>query len=370
VATRATRQQFLVGIEFGRLITLLARHRGLSLARLRALGQLFAFGVVSSALTLIDSLRLRKRLAAVELRAAPIFIIGHWRSGTTLLQRLLARDPLLHSPTFFECVVPRGFVTGYALFSRQLGARLPATRAFDESPLGVDEPFEEEFALLKTTLCSPMLEDVFPADGARYGSDDGFDGDADAARRWGAALSDFARRLTLTHGKRLVFKSPANTFRVPLLRAVFPGAKFIHLHRHPCEVVASTLRMRAQLREHNALQEPPLPAPAAASVVGRLARAHAAAAEARGSCARRDFCDVALDDLQRDPLAAVAAVYRQLELPAFEAARPAMAGLLGSVGSQRQVHHLAPELAGRIQDECAAAFRYYGYSVGRGYGGT
>lgn len=299
MARRVTRLQFLVGIELGRLITLVARHR-VSPARLRALGQLLSFSVVASGLTLADSLRLRRRLAAVELRAPPIFVIGHWRSGTTLLQRLLARDPLLHSPTFFECLLPRGFVTGHALFARQLADRLPATRAFDESPLGVDEPFEEEFALLKVTLRSPMLEDVFPADAGRYGSDDGFDGDAQAARRWGAALSDFARRLTLVHGKRLLFKSPANTFRVPLLRAVFPGAKFIHVHRHPCEVVASTLRMRTQLREHNALQAPAHPAPAADAVVGRLARAHAAAAEARRSCEKSDFCDLALDDLQRD----------------------------------------------------------------------
>ncbi|MBC7803590.1 MAG: sulfotransferase [Candidatus Parcubacteria bacterium] len=360
MAAPVTQLQFLVGIELGRLLTLLARHR-VSRARLRPLGQLLSFGIVSSALSLFDTLRLRARLASVALSAPPIFVIGHWRSGTTLLHRLLARDPLLHSPTFFECFLPRGFVTGYPLLARHFGQYLPPTRVFDAVPLGVDEPFEEEFALLKMTLCSPMLEDVFPADAGRYGDDDGFDGSERAAQRWAAVLSDFSRRLTLQHGKRLLFKSPANTFRVPLLRNAFPGAKFIHVHRHPCEVVASTIRMRTVLRQHNALQDLPTPAPSPAAVVSRLARAHAASAEARASCDPREFCDVALDALQADPTGTVAKVYQQLGLPGFEAARPALLETLGRLGSERNAHQLEPELARRVGDECAPAFSYYGY---------
>ena len=354
-----TRLQFLFGIELGRLLILVARHR-VSRRRLRPLGQLLAFGALASGLALFESLRLGRRLAAVRLTAPPIFIIGHWRSGTTLLQRLLACDPLLHTPTFFECAVPRGFITGHPLFARRLAPFLPATRAFDDAPLGVDEPFEDEFALLKLTLSSPMLEDVFPAD-ERLRSDDGFEGDSAAAQRWCDAIAGFARRLTLAHGRRLLFKSPANTFRVPLLRAAFPGAKFIHLHRHPAEVVASTLRMRASLRAHNALQEAPA-APDADAVIARLARAYAAGAAARADC------ELSLDELERDPLSALARVYRELGLEGFDSARPAMERLLQSVGSRRNPQALEPALAPKVEEQCAAAFRRYGYVSGSGSG--
>lgn len=353
-----TRLQFLFGIELGRLLALLARHR-VSRSRLRPLGQLLAFGTLSSAFSLLDSLRLGSRLAAVRLPAPPVFIIGHWRSGTTLLQRLLACDPLLYTPSFFECAFPRGFVTGHALFARRLAPFLPSTRAFDDAPLGVDQPFEDEFALLKLTLSSPMLEDVFPSDAAR--GDDGFDGNAAAGERWCVAFEEFARRLTLAHGKRLLFKSPANTFRVPLLRSLFPGAKFVHIHRHPCEVAASTLRMREALRSHNALQDAPA-APDGNAVVARLARAYAVAETARADC------ELGLDALQADPRGSLAAIYRQLGLPGFDAAWARMAELAERPGTHRLRQSLTPELQEKVEKECAAAFRRYGYVSGSGSG--
>ena len=355
-----TRLQFLFGIELSSLLKLLARHRGrVSGARLRPLGQLLAFGALASGLALVESLRFGRRLKEVQLPAPPIFVIGHWRSGTTLLQRLLACDPLLHTPTFFECAAPRGFITGHPAFARRLAPFLPATRAFDDAPLGVDEPFEDEFALLKLSLSSPMLEDVFPADAAR--GDDGFGRDAAAGQRWCVAFEEFARRLTFAHGKRLLFKSPANTFRVALLRTVFPGAKFVHIHRHPCEVAASTIRMREALRSHNALQEAPA-APEADAVVARLARAYAAAEAARADC------ELGLDALQSDPRGSLAAIYRQLELPGFDAAWPRMAELAARPGTQRLRQSLAPELQEKVEKECAAAFRRYRYVSGRGSG--
>src|SRR5262249_14864124 len=34
-----------------------------------------------------------RRLARTPIADAPVFILGHWRSGTTLLHELLTRDP-------------------------------------------------------------------------------------------------------------------------------------------------------------------------------------------------------------------------------------------------------------------------------------
>lgn len=43
--------------------------------------------------------------------------------------------------------------------------------------------------------------------------------------------------------QRLLIKSPVHTARVPLLRALFPKAKFIYIHRHPDEVLLSMAHM-------------------------------------------------------------------------------------------------------------------------------
>jgi len=42
---------------------------------------------------------------------------------------------------------------------------------------------------------------------------------------------------------RMLIKSPSHTFRVPLLRAAFPKARFVWIGRHTGEVLASNFRM-------------------------------------------------------------------------------------------------------------------------------
>jgi hypothetical protein len=52
-------------------------------------------------------------------------------------------------------------------------------------------------------------------------------------------LKLFAREVARTRRPVLVEKLPINNFRLPFLRAVFPDAKFIHLHRNGLEVARS-----------------------------------------------------------------------------------------------------------------------------------
>ena len=46
-----------------------------------------------------------------------------------------------------------------------------------------------------------------------------------------------------TAKQRLLIKSPVHTARIPLLRRLFPKAKFIYIHRHPDEVLLSMAHM-------------------------------------------------------------------------------------------------------------------------------
>src|SRR5579859_3454094 len=252
------RLQFLAGISTWQLLRLLCRHRfAVSRGCWRDLGQLFFVSLCVGICKLGDRLRLGRRIAATRVDLPPVFIVGHWRTGTTLLHKLLSLDPALHAPTFFECCVPRGFVSGAGWFKARVKANLPERRPFDAAPFGVDEPFEEEFVLAREALVSPMLEVVFPASGRRYRRHLTPDALSAAERgSWENTLLDFARRLTLVHGRRLLFKSPAHSFRIRQLRALFPGAKFIVLTRDPADVMASTLRLESLLIQHNALHEP------------------------------------------------------------------------------------------------------------------
>ena len=41
---------------------------------------------------------------------APVFVIGHWRAGTTLLHELLVRDPRHTYPNTYDCFGPNHFL--------------------------------------------------------------------------------------------------------------------------------------------------------------------------------------------------------------------------------------------------------------------
>src|SRR5262249_33511021 len=81
-----------------------------------------AAGRMLSGLQRLQDLRFRDALDEVEIRR-PIFILGHWRSGTTLLHELLALDDRLLSPTTFQCFNPQRFLLTRP--SRDAHARRP-----------------------------------------------------------------------------------------------------------------------------------------------------------------------------------------------------------------------------------------------------
>ena len=62
--------------------------------------------IINSSLKLIQDIVFGKRIRACVLDAPPIFIIGHWRTGTTHLHELLTLDDQFAAPTTLECFAP------------------------------------------------------------------------------------------------------------------------------------------------------------------------------------------------------------------------------------------------------------------------
>jgi hypothetical protein len=83
-----------------------------------------------------------------------------------------------------------------------------------------------------------------------------FDGENDEAlTSWRRALTYYLAKLSALHpGRRLLLKNPAHSARIPHLRAIFPGAKFIHIHREPSAVFQSTRKLYRNMLPRCALQ--------------------------------------------------------------------------------------------------------------------
>ena len=150
------------------------------------------------------------RSTARRSRHDPIFVIGHWRSGTTLLHELLVLDPRHTFADTYACFAPNHFLVSGWWMKPCLKMLLPSRRPMDNMAAGWDHPQEDEFALCNMGVPSPYLTIIFPNRPPQCQEYLDFRGvSAAGLERWKRALLWFLKCVTLRNPKRIVLKSPA-----------------------------------------------------------------------------------------------------------------------------------------------------------------
>ena len=359
------------------LFRLLAKNRfavSMSVGRLHIVASSLLFSLLNSLLNGIQRLFYARRIAATEIEP-PIFIIGHWRSGTTFLHELLTRDPRFCGPTTYECFSPGHFHITARWFSK-FEYLIPGTRPMDEMKMSWDSPQEDEFALLNLGLASPYEELAFPN---RRRSCAPFLHLEELTPRqlalWRKTFVGFVRSVTLRRMNqghktppRLVLKSPPHTARLSVLRELFPGAKFIHIVRNPAEVFSSTVRLWTALFDVQGCQTPRLEALPNGSpdvenyVLANFDSLYRDFAQDRAGFASEQFCELRYEDLVANPLAELERVYGQLRLGSFEAARPKFSEYLSTVREYRPSRHqVSADAHSELRRRWSPFFETYGY---------
>lgn len=185
----------------------------------------------------------------------PLFLVGHWRSGTTLLHELLALDDRFTAPTTYSCFNPHHFL----LARHRAPSKNTRTRPTGDIAISTASPQEEEFALLCMGARSPYEAFMFPSALHQFETlcDPGLLDGANQLR-WECAITWILRATVCMSGagQRLLVKSPSNSFRISRLDKLFPGAAFVRIVREPCAVFASTLRLWQTMWERYALAAP------------------------------------------------------------------------------------------------------------------
>lgn len=192
-----------------------------------------------------ERLRWDKQIRETEVKA-PVFILGHQRSGTTYLHYLLGRDPQFAFLSVKESFMPWLYLSFEKMLQRMLGNRVPEKRPMDNLRLSVDMPTEPEYSIGNMSWASMLPGYMFPK--IMYWSFRQFVmfDDAEAKKEWQSAFKYFMQKLTLKHGgKQLIIKAPENLSRIEAILEVFPDAKFIHIYRDPYRVYFSTERLYA-----------------------------------------------------------------------------------------------------------------------------
>lgn len=323
----------LMGSSLSNLVGLLREHGPVPPRRYPHVGLAVAAALLRWPFTALERRHVDRTAASDGEIPPPVFIVGHWRSGTTHLYNIIARSPDFGFVDPLATGLPWEFLGLGRALEPLLTRALPSDRFIDRVPVEPDSPQEDEAALANMQPLSFYHGLYFPRDFRRsFRRGIFFEGCTEAEiRRWEECFAHFLRKVSIrSGGRRLLVKNPVYTARMSRIRRLFPDAKFVHIHRNPYVVFQSTRHFYHRLFPALALQDWGH-VPVDRVVLESYPRMMTRLVEDAEDLPEEDFAEVGFDELERAPLAAIRGIYDTLELEGFERARQPFRAYLRSV---------------------------------------
>ena len=321
--------------------------------------------LVLAPLRWLQWIRFGRRIKATEVNRSPVFIIGHYRSGTTYLQNLMTQDEQWGFVSTTQAVVPGAFLLGRGV-GKLLSLFLSEKRPMDNMVQSPTLPEEPEHAIANLSpysfyhgLCFPKRWREFTK---RYLL---MDDVSDRIRR--AIASTYLhvmKAATLScGGRRLILKNPPDTARIEFLLDLFPEAKFVHIYRNPFVMFPSIRNFYGASLNDWQLQD--LSSEALEEHLFEIYEAMMARFEkTKGLIPEGNLVEVRFEDLERHPLEALRSIYSELNLPGFEAALPEIEAHIESQKNyKKNAYRLDQETVDKISTRWGHFIEQWGYEL-------
>ena len=325
---------------------------------------IFFVSMMVSVFVFVQWIFLGRKIARTTISEPPIFVVGHWRSGTTLLHELLSLDPQHAFPSTYECFAPQHFLITSWIIPKLFWFVVPASRPMDAMAAGFDAPQEDEFALVSMGAPSPYYKMAFCNEPRPY--EEFYDMDAAKpvdVQKFDSCLTYFFKALTYKKKKRLILKSPTHTGRVGHLAKMFPGAKFVHISRNPCNQILSTTRTWKTLDPIQGFQFPKYSDEA---IMGHtldvFQKMYGGYFHQIKQLSPGDLCEVRFEDLIANPETEVSRIYSTLDITGFEKLAPRIREYFEKrSGYERRNYDLPADIRSQIEENCTEYMQRYGY---------
>jgi omega-hydroxy-beta-dihydromenaquinone-9 sulfotransferase len=191
----------------------------------------------------------RHKLKKFIFKKPPLFILGHWRSGTTLLHNVLTKDPTTGYVTTYQSLFPNNLASKW-LFRTFMKIFMPHKRPSDSVELNIDFPQEDEFAFSNTQPNAYYNFFYFPSGYKLFYEKSVHlknltENEIDY---WYSSYDKLIKKALIdSEGERVIIKNPVNTARIEKILKLYPEARFLYIYRNPVTVFHSTQRFFQQL---------------------------------------------------------------------------------------------------------------------------
>ena len=262
---------------------------------------------------------------------SPVFIIGHWRSGTTYIHNLLSMDPGFIFQNKYQNFFSDNFLTTEDFFkpvlSKMMNSVSPVKtwKANVSKTMNMDTPSESDTALIsEISEFTYHWSHLFPKAWEKY-----FDkylfleniSEKDLAE-WKETMDHLLNKVYLKNKKgRLLIKNPGDTARINHLLELYPDAKFIFIHRNPYDVFYSNLKLWDSVLNTVALQN--ISEEEKKNIVLNVYRKlHQKYFEQKRLLKPSQLVEVSYNGIIASPLETLQQIYEQLEMPGYNQALP------------------------------------------------
>ena len=329
----------------------------------RYLGLLFCDALFAP-MRLWQTMAYSGRIAREELHPEPLFLLGFWRSGTTLLHNLLSMDSRWGFVNTYQAAMPDVFLAGQNRVRRMIEKSLPPNRGVDNIPVDLSMPQEEEIAIMCASGLSPYAFLHFPRT-AENALDYLFIEERLDDRQQAEWKREFTRLLKTASyymgGKPLLLKSPSNTSRITALLDLFPNARFVYIQRDPYDTVRSYLHLIRLMNDWHALQRVDFD-----DLLQKQLEVYRDMAEAylrqKDMIPAGRLVEIRYEDLEQDKVGQIRGIYDSLELEGYDEFEPRLTEYVASIeGFQKNPSHVNDRIIRAVNEYVPFLVTEYGY---------
>lgn len=312
-----------------------------------------------------EELVFRKKVARTKFLKPPVFIIGHWRSGTTLLHNLLCRDPSAAYLSTYQSVFPNNLASKW-LFKTFMKKNMPSKRPSDNVELHINNPQEDEFAFSNCQHNAYYNFFYFPSEYERFYDRSVLHSGLSESeiQKWYAAYDKLLKKALIdSGGRQLIVKNPVNTARIDKILRLYPDAKFLYIYRNPVTVYSSTRLFFEKLFPTLWLK------PVGQEWIDRIifdiySRMMNRYQEQKSLVPPGNLMELRFEDFEKNPLPELQRIYSGLLQEDFEAAKPYFSTYFETLkGYTKNKYRISESMVHTIEREWGQFMKLYGYSI-------